>query len=391
MPLQPPTVNTWESVPIVSGGKVIWVKKHEPETSQLDIETGRMGYPTSYGPHEAISYPAENLPEMEERYAQQEREEQIAEPVFSTGKAFQEFPGGYGYYGELSEAGEAMSTVLEKERMISEPKEAPAPAPEEPRLSAFDREKFRSSAIKQLPEGKDPYMRDPYKEAQTLFMQRIDGLKRHIFKGLPNNAQLTPEQSEYFSKQAFNLYKMCFQEAQSNVENSKEALSNMMSRFDKMKEEQEAEGKKRERIPRIMAETQARQEAALPYELGEEARTEARAKRKEKRTYAKDEITVYKDGKSKIIERREWPKHQKAGWTREKEAKETGALTESQAIRQIEYFALDQGLDFATLLREYQAYRKKGSSRFEALTKVLEEKAVETKSVERPPLSQGYR
>lgn len=139
---------------------------------------------------------------------------------------------------------------------------------------ANDREAFRSSAIKQLPGQKDPYLRDVHKETRILFDQRIDGLRQHIFKGIPRNVRLTPDQEAHFSQQAQKLYQMCQAETQGNLDMAKEGLSNMMARFDGMVEERKAEG------IRMGKETPEQKEAR---EIRKETRGEEREIRKEKR------------------------------------------------------------------------------------------------------------
>lgn len=154
------------------------------------------------------------------------------------------------------EAAEIWAPVEKRmtERIMAEPEKKTRPA---------DREAFRASALKQLPGQKDPFLRSPHQEARILFDQRIEGLRQHVLKGIPRGTRLTAEQEQHFSDQAFQLFKMCFAEAAGSIENAKDALSNMMSRFDKMQEEQIARATQAAR--ETPAEREAREKRLIAY------------------------------------------------------------------------------------------------------------------------------
>jgi len=200
------------------------------------------------GPHEGISYPIENLEEMERLYHAPRRAASEASLNAPETRETMQLPGGLTYYGKPSGIAEASEMVRSGEEMLAEREErlsSPQPTETAP-APPMERENFRGIALKRLPGAKDPYLRDPFQEATTLFKQRIDGLRQHIFRGIPRQSQLTPEQQAHFNKQASTLYEMCYKEANNTIDTAKEALSNMMSRFDKMTEERKAEEKKQE-------------------------------------------------------------------------------------------------------------------------------------------------
>jgi len=223
------------------------------------------------GPHEGISYPIENLEEMERLYHAPRRAASEASLNAPETRETMQLPGGLTYYGKPSGIADASEMVRSGEEMLAEREErlsSPQPTETAP-APPMERENFRGIALKRLPGAKDPYLRDPFQEATTLFKQRIDGLRQHIFRGIPRQSQLTPEQQAHFNKQASTLYEMCYKEANSTIDTAKEALSNMMSRFDKMTEERKAEEKKQEakaKEEKTKAETAAK-EARKPPDL----------------------------------------------------------------------------------------------------------------------------
>jgi len=238
---------------------------------------------------------------------------------------------------------------------------------EEPAAVTPNRENFRNSAIKQLPGGKDPYLRDPNEEAKILFSQRIDGLRNHIFKGIPRGKELTAEQEAYFSKQAFQLYQMCAKETSSNIDTAKDALVDMMGRFEDAEQERKAKG-----TAAYQARTEVRAEERLGIARSEEARAAGKAPTR-KRVWDKQlGQYVYRTNEeiAKTPNRFGEP-------TREAETTK-GELTENQVRGSLQSVAkesimTDIPLQFSNLWRKYIDYKKGGLSRSEAYAKVLDD------------------
>lgn len=135
------------------------------------------------------------------------------------------------------------------------------------------REQHRANAIRGLPGG-DPYLRDVNKEARVLFQQRIEGLRSHIFKGIPRGAQLTAEQQQHLKGQAFKLYQMSITETATNIKTAKDALANMMSRFDKGEEEMKARELKAGELGRAEAKLRMQERVKKEFEKPAEEKPE---------------------------------------------------------------------------------------------------------------------